>query len=235
MKHLRNPSAQISDALVTMAFLTLSGGFQDAYTFYERGQVFANAQTGNMVLLSEHLFQGDPAGAVRYLVPVLAFALGVWVTERVRLRYRHVRALHWRQWVVLAEALILSLVGFLPQESNALANALVSFTCALQVQAFRKVNGHAFASTMCIGNLRSGVEAMDAYLRTRNRALLKTAGNYLFVLLCFVLGAGLGSVLSPRLGVRAIWLSCAWLAVSFGLMSLPGAAGDPGREPPAAG
>ena len=95
----------------------------------------------------------------------------------------------------------------------------------MQVQAFRKLNGNAFASTMCIGNLRSGVESLDAYLRTRNRELLKAAGNYLLMLVCFVLGAGLGSVLSPLLGIRAIWVSCAWLAVSFALMSLPGAAG----------
>ncbi len=31
-----------------------------------------------------------------------------------------------------------------------MANALVSFACAMQVQTFRKVRGHAYASTMCI-------------------------------------------------------------------------------------
>ena len=67
--------------------------------------------------------------------------------------------LHWRQLVVLGEVLLLFAVGFLPQSQNLLANAIVSFSCAMQVQAFRKVNGYAFASTMCIGDLRSGVEA----------------------------------------------------------------------------
>ena len=59
--------------------------------------------------------------------------------------------LHWRQLVVLGEVLLLFAVGFLPQSQNLLANAIVSFSCAMQVQAFRKVNGYAFASTMCIG------------------------------------------------------------------------------------
>ena len=226
MKRKRSSGVQMSEALVTMVFLTLSGGLQDAYTYYMRGQVFANAQTGNMVLLSEHLFQGDASGAMRYLLPVLSFALGVWAAERVRARFRVVRSLHWRQWIVLAEAVILALVGFLPQTLNAPANALVSFVCALQVQAFRKVNGYAFASTMCIGNLRSGVESLDAYLRTRDRALLRASGSYLLMLLCFVLGAGLGSLACPLMGIRTIWLSCALLAVCFGLMSLPGAAGE---------
>ena len=38
----------------------------------------------------------------------------------------------------LGEGLLLFLVGFLPQEQNLLANAIVSFACAMQVQAFRK-------------------------------------------------------------------------------------------------
>ena len=43
---------QMSEAFSTMVFLTLSGGLQDAYTYCIRGQVFANAQTGNIVLMS---------------------------------------------------------------------------------------------------------------------------------------------------------------------------------------
>ena len=37
-------------------FIILSGGFQDAYTYTCRGEVFANAQTGNIVLLSTALY-----------------------------------------------------------------------------------------------------------------------------------------------------------------------------------
>ena len=68
---------QMSEAFSTMVFLTLSGGLQDAYTYCVRGQVFANAQTGNIVLMSQRAFAGDLAGVLRYLIPLLAFALGV--------------------------------------------------------------------------------------------------------------------------------------------------------------
>lgn len=37
------------------------------------------------------------------------------------------------------------------EQVNPLANA-VSFVCAMQVHTFHKVHGHAYASTMCIGN-----------------------------------------------------------------------------------
>ena len=47
---------QMSDSFRAAVFIILSGGFQDAYTYTCRGEVFANAQTGNIVLLSTALY-----------------------------------------------------------------------------------------------------------------------------------------------------------------------------------
>ena len=47
---------QMSEAMIVSAFLAFSGGFQDAYTYIVRDHVFANAQTGNIVLMSTHCF-----------------------------------------------------------------------------------------------------------------------------------------------------------------------------------
>ena len=49
---------QMSEAFRTVMFLSASGGLQDAYTYIGRGKVFANAQTGNIVLMSQSLFDG---------------------------------------------------------------------------------------------------------------------------------------------------------------------------------
>lgn len=68
---------------------------------------------------------------------------------------------------------LLFAVGFIPNEIDLLANAMVSFACAMQVQAFRKVNGYAFASTMCIGNLRSGMESLCAYGKRKIKDIAK--------------------------------------------------------------
>lgn len=46
--------------------------------------------------------------------------------------------IHWRQLVLVLEILLLLVVGFLPTRLNLLANAMVSFSCAMQVQSFRK-------------------------------------------------------------------------------------------------
>ena len=139
---------QMSESFLTAVFLSLSGGLQDAYTYLFRGKVFANAQTGNIVLLSAHIMDGQWGMVLHYLIPLCAFAFGVLVAERMRERFRSMQRLHWRQLVVLGEMLLLLIVGFLPESCNLLANAIVSFSCAMQVQAFRKVDGYAFASTM---------------------------------------------------------------------------------------
>ena len=48
--HFRLTSQEhYSEAFCTSAFLALSGGFQDAYTYNCRDGVFSNAQTGNIV------------------------------------------------------------------------------------------------------------------------------------------------------------------------------------------
>ena len=208
----------MSEAFCTAMFLSLSGGLQDVYTYLYRGKVFANAQTGNIVLLSAYLFEGDTARAVRYLVPVLSFALGVFVAECIHRRFKRMEKIHWRQLIILSEIVLLFAVGFLPQEWNMAANMLVSFVCAMQVQTFRKVRGHAYASTMCIGNLRSGTEALCEYFHDRDRMVLRRALTYFGVILLFALGAGVGAWLTARLGERTIWVSCALLTVSFALM-----------------
>ena len=209
---------QMSESFLTAVFLSLSGGLQDAYTYLFRGKVFANAQTGNIVLLSANLMDGNWERVLHYLVPLCAFALGVLTAEKMRERFREMRTLHWRQLVVLGEELLLFLVGFLPQEQNLLANAIVSFACAMQVQAFRKVDGYAFASTMCIGDLRSGVEALCIWRKTHEPQARDRMLRYFVIILLFAIGAGIGSRSAALLGGRAIWICCGFLLVSFALM-----------------
>ena len=220
MTHFSKHRGQMSDSVVTALFIILSGGLQDAYTYVCRGKVFANAQTGNIVLLSTALFEGDWSHTLHYLVPVLSFLLGIFIAECVHRRFKHMERVHWRQMILLAEIILLIAVGFLPQSLNTTANAVVSFVCAMQVQTFRKIRGHAYASTMCIGNMRSGTEALCAYFHTRDKEILHSALTYFGVVLLFALGAGLGSVATLRWGEKTIWLSSALLTVSFLVMFL---------------
>ena len=99
-----------------------------------------------------------------------------------------------------------------------LATILVSFACAMQVQSFRKVHGYSYASTMCIGNLRSGTAAISAYLREHKTDDIRKAFYYFGIILLFAVGAGLGGNLSIHYGIRMIWVCCGFLLISFLMM-----------------
>ena len=208
----------MSESFLTAAFLSISGGLQDAYTYICRGEVFANAQTGNIVLLSQSLVERKWSTVIHYLIPLGFFAMGIVAAEGIRQKYKNVQRIHWRQLVLLMEMLLLLVVGFLPTACNLLANAMVSFACAMQVQAFRKVHGYPFASTMCIGNLRSGMDALVAFGHTRDKNALWKSLHYFAIILIFALGAGIGTQCVGIFGERTIWLSCALLLVSLCFM-----------------
>lgn len=211
---MNDRTVQMSEAYSLGALLTVGGGFLDAYTYFTRGGVFSNAQTGNLVLLAIRLAEGDLTALPHYLPPILAFALGVVAAELVRDRFRASHALHWRQAVVALEALVLLATAFLPQGPwDAAVNAAVSFVCAMQVEAFRKIRGNALATTMCTGNLRSGTELLYQYFQTRDRGILRSSLRYYQVIVAFIAGAAVSAVLAGPLGQWSVLAACALLAV----------------------
>lgn len=210
----KQPS-QSSETLRLGLMLAFSGGFQDAYTYNVRNEVFANAQTGNIVLLSQHLFTGQWGIALSYLLPVLTFACGVFLAENLRRYFLSHTRIHWRQSVLLLEILMLFIVGFLPHRMDSVASMLVSFACALQVQSFRKIHGYGYASTMCIGNLRSGTEQLSGYMNTGSPEKLLAAFRYYAIICCFAIGAGVGALSSFSLGIPAIMICCPMLFFAY--------------------
>ena len=213
-----NKQIQMSESFLNSAVLAVSGGFQDAYTYFTRDKVFSNAQTGNVVLMSQEFMAGNFIGGIKYLLPFLAFGLGVLVTEQINARYKMAKRIHWRQLIILIEIAILAIVGFIPHSLNMAATVLVSFSCAMQVQAFRKVNGFAYASTMCIGNLRSGTDALSAFLREKRKEPLIKAFHYYGIIFFFSFCAGIGGNLSVAWGIHTIWVSCILLLISMVFM-----------------
>lgn len=204
---------QTSESFRLSALLSFSGGLQDAYTYNVRDGVFANAQTGNVVLMSQNFMQGEWNKGLHYMLPLLSFAAGIFLAERIESRFKTGSKIHWRQIILFIEIAMLLAVGFMPTGLNMLANIMVSFSCAMQVQTFRKVHGYGYASTMCIGNLRSGTESLSQYFRTKEKGFLYKALHFFGIILIFATGAGIGGVLSAWFGIGTIWISPAILLV----------------------
>ena len=207
---------QVSESIELGIILALSGGFMDAYSYLERGRVFANAQTGNMLLLGVSLSEGNFHLVVRYLFPVLAFAIGIALADVVRIT--GISRLHWRQISVLFEALILATVSFMPHNMNLLANSLTSLACGIQVESFRKIHGNGIATTMCIGNLRSATQNLCSYFYTKEKGHLEKGLLYYGIIFCFVIGAVIGNAFIKIFHKKAILCCSVMMFLAFILM-----------------
>lgn len=216
-------AVQPSESYRVAAVLAVTGGFLDAYTYVCRDGVFANAQTGNFCRMAISLANGQLLLVVRYLIPILSFVLGVSLAMLLRRRFSNCRRLHWRQVNVLVEIALLTVVALIPDGAvtNVAANVLVSFTCAVQVETFRKFLGGAFASTMCTGNLRSASENLNNYFVRGDPALRRRSLQYFGIDLLFVAGVTLGTWCTSRFGLRAVLLCCALLLAAFWMMRAP--------------
>lgn len=215
--NIHTTQKQMSESYWTITFLTLSGGFQDAYSYFARGKVFANAATGNVILMAAKLFEGDLGGFAHYLIPLCFFCAGIAASKLIKNRFAHHR-IHWRQMIVALEILLLSLTPWIA--SDLLANSMISFACAMQVQSFRKVHGLPFNSTMTVANIRNIIDHLMDGLHDRDRRQLHIAGHYSRILLTFFLGAGIGKCFVDLFGLNAVYGSSLLLFGGWLMMTI---------------
>lgn len=213
----------MSQSYIVGLLLAFAGGYLDVYTYVCRGGVFANAQTGNMVLLAISAAESDFGKVFKYLLPILAFMLGILVTELVKSRYRYNTAIHWRQIVIALEFIVLLIIAFVPSGvQDDLVNIAVAFVCSMQVESFRKFEGKsAYTTTMCTGNLRSATEHLFFSGLNKNKEERNTSLKYYGIIAIFIVGAFVSMKVSQRVGEKSILVACFLLAAVFRLMYIP--------------
>lgn len=201
------------------AILAAVGGYLDAYTYILRGGVFANAQTGNMVLLAVYGAEGKYRQAVYYIVPILAFAAGVFITEVLKKYFTEKEFRIYEHWILAIEIILLGIVGVIPLSvPNGVVNVTISFVCSLQVNSFRKIKNLPYASTMCTGNLRSGTEKLFQYAVNKDKKAGLQAAHYFGIILLFIAGAAAGTLFTGWWGKESIWGCCVLLGIVFTTM-----------------
>lgn len=215
-QRMNPPGIKRWETLIAGCLLAIVGGFLDIYTYKVRGGVFANAQTGNIVLMAASIGEGKPYKFLYYILPIAAFILGVFVTEVIRHKTNGEQFIHWRQLILLLEILLLFGIGFLSTGGlDPEVNIAVSFVCSLQVSAFRKLHGLNYATTMCTGNLRTGTEELYRCLTKKDREAGKKALLYFLIIFMFITGVIFGIFSIWLLQERAVWLCCILLFIIF--------------------
>lgn len=213
---IRLPLHELTEISICLAIV---GGFLDAYTYLFRGGVFANAQTGNLVLFGISLAQGNLLRAGYYLIPICAFFTGIVFTELIKRRNSVERFNNWQYITLLLELVILLIIGLLPKQApDAVVDISISFVCSLQVNSFRKVKGLPYASTMCTGNLRSAAEQLSRHLFDKQAEGGKNCARYFLVIFAFCIGAAFGTFSTHLIGGKSVLLCCLLLLAPLCVM-----------------
>ena len=182
-------------AIVTAVLLMFASGAMDAFTFVGHGGVFANAQTGNVVLAGIAIVSGHWQSAGSKVLPISAFLVG---TVVVRLIQRFSPRWGWspKAACLLAEVLVLSplaLVGHLL--ADVWVALVVAFAAALQFTSFTVAGTWNYTSIAATGNLRRLADALIAILASpTDRDAHQRALLFSLICLAFFFGAAVGAL-----------------------------------------
>lgn len=217
MKDKRSTIPSLSSNSVRLGvLLAIVGGFLDAYTFISRDGVFANAQTGNIVLFAVRAANGEWEGALLYIPPVLAFILGVLVSEIVKIPHLRELLHSYRRSILILECMVLIFVGMLQRGvPNMVVTVCISFVSSLQISTFNKLDKWNYNSTMTTGNLRTATQAAYSAFIEHNQEAKKQFKEFFIIIVSFLFGALLGTFSTTYIGNTSIWISSGILAVAL--------------------
>ncbi len=205
-----------SNSVILGILLAIVGGFLDAYTFVSRDGVFANAQTGNMVIFAVKVVNEEWDVAVLYLAPIFAFIIGVLVSELVKTARLRDLVYSYRRSILILECIILFTVGMVPESvPNVVVVVCISFVSSLQISTFNKVENWAYNSTMTTGNLRTAAQAAYALFIEHNQEAKKQFKDFSLLILSFLLGALAGTFFTIYIGNRSIWIAAGILFIAL--------------------
>jgi len=197
-----------TDTLLSALLLATTGGLLDAVVYILHGHVFANAMTGNVILLGISAFSHNWLQALRHLAPIGAFLVGVAASRLLRTRPRFDAT----TTVLILEGIVLFAAGLLPRSYPDMAfTAMIAFVSAFQVSTFRTVGRFSYNSTFITGNLRDLTDGFTRYFLdtdpvTRYAELAKSR-KLTAICVCFLGGAMLGAWAAPHFGNRTLWFA----------------------------
>ena len=180
--------------------LIIVAGYFGAFTYLLRGNVFCNAQTGNVVLMGLALGNGQWRSAVYYLIPISAYLLGAFVSE----------------------LLAVVVLGVIPDSAPVqISQIMINFIASMQYNTFRQAEGVPMATTFATNHIRQlgiGLAKEILHRHSEDKSHRVKILRHFQMLIFFVLGAVVGTVFCNLLAGRAIWVTLLPLGIVFGAM-----------------
>lgn len=186
--------------------LILVGGFYGAYTFMARGGVFCNAQTANVVLLSMAIGSKDWNKALYLLIPIFAYFMGAVLSEILAKNVKKLRILRWDTILVGIEIPMVIFLGALPKSApDQICQVTLNFICSMQFNTFRQNEGIPMATTFVTNHIRQTGSNLVKAIRDKDPKASLRWKMHGSMILVFLVGGLLSTLLCEKFSVRAIW------------------------------
>lgn len=194
-------------------------GYYGAFTYLLRGNVFCNAQTGNVVLMGLALGNGQWQSAVYYLIPISAYLAGAFVSELLPNPVKHHLPMRWDTLLIAIEMLAVVGLGFVPESAPVqISQVVINFIASMQYNTFRQAEGVPMATTFATNHIRQlgiGLAKEILHRHSEDKSHRVKLLRHFQMLIFFVLGAVIGTVFCNLLVGKAIWITLLPLGIVF--------------------
>ena len=87
--------------------------------------------------------KGDWLGGLYFLIPISAYLLGTFVSEVLPSPVKKLGFLRWDTYLILFEALVLLLLGFVPLSvPHQIVQVIINFIASMQYNTFRQADSY---------------------------------------------------------------------------------------------
>lgn len=198
-------------------------GFYGAFTYLLRGNIFCNAQTGNVVLMGLALGSGKWREALYYLIPISAYILGAFFSEILPNPVKSRLRIRWDTLLMAIEMCVVCFLGFLPESAPVqISQVAINFIASMQYNTFRQAEGTPVSTTFATNHIRQiGVGCAKELHRIGNpdKSHREKLGKHFFMLVFFFMGAVIGTVFCNMFRGRAILITLIPLGVLLRMMT----------------
>ena len=191
MKLNKKSQYSMAEHNLIFALMMASAGMMGAYTFILRGNVFCNAQTANVVLMSIAIGQGRWLDGLYFLIPMSAYLIGALISELLTNNLKQTSHFKWATYFVAFEMLVLLGIGFIPAQDNThhIVQVLINFLASMQFTTFKRAEGIPMATTFCTNHIRQiGISVANAISGKTTKPLKRGLVHFTMIVFFFVGG-----------------------------------------------
>ncbi len=186
-------------------------GYFGAYTYVLRGNIFCNAQTGNIVLMGIAFGSGKYGEGIYYLIPISAYLLGAFISEILPNPIKHALSIRWDTVLIIIEIIVVIILGFLPESAPVqISQIAINFIASMQYNTFRQAEGMPMATTFATNHIRQigvGLAKEVHHRHSSNKKHREKLFQHSKMLCCFIFGAMIGASFCHLFLGKAIWLT----------------------------